>query len=270
MDREFYEYLFKLRSSGFHFTTDENSIEQFSAMILTQSSVHMEVSGSGLLSMGGGLDGGVGFLSESRIRSIRNCMIAVITSQLQIARDMYVDLEKASVLAEYYFSKVEQIDSAQSLVSFSSAMFRDFGELFQSKPWRSYGRIIDKCIRYVEQNLYSPLTVGQVADYVGYSSSHLSDLFKKSTGYSLYSFIQQKKLIEATELLVFTSQSLTSIASSLGYHSLSHFSKAFKKYIGMTPSHFRRYPPIRPQEPRTRLLSEMMSYVSPYVKDAEK
>ena len=41
-------------------------------------------------------------------------------------------------------------------------------------------------------------------------------------------------------LLLYTSQPLTSIASSLGFHSLSHFSKAFKAAEGISPLRFRQ------------------------------
>ena len=41
-------------------------------------------------------------------------------------------------------------------------------------------------------------------------------------------------------LLLYASQPLTSIASSLGFHSLSHFSKAFKAAEGIPPL---RFPP---------------------------
>ena len=70
--------------------------------------------------------------------------------------------------------------------------------------------------------------------------SSLSTLFKKRTGQPLHCFIKEAKLQEARVLLLYTSQPLTSIASSLGFHSLSHFSKAFKAAEGISPLRFRQ------------------------------
>ena len=118
-------------------------------------------------------------------------------------------------------------------------MFQDFHELFYERESVSYGRTIDACIEYIDQNLYSQLTVREIAEHLGYSPEYLTTLFREKTGKTLYAFISGEKIQEARTLLLCTRQSLTSIASALGYHSLSHFSKAFKKAEGFTPSRYR-------------------------------
>ena len=78
-----------------------------------------------------------------------------------------------------------------------------------------------------------------LADHLGYTSSHLSILFRKKTGDNLSTYIKKRKIEEVKTLLRFTDKTLTNIASALGYCSLSHMSKTFKTMVGISPLQYR-------------------------------
>lgn len=90
------------------------------------------------------------------------------------------------------------------------------------------------------KNHHDPLTVGDVAAYVGFSKSYFSAYFKKTLGFSVSAFILRCKLEEGKELLQYTNKSISTISTFLCFSSQSHFQTAFKKQFGMTPNECRR------------------------------
>lgn len=245
MDKEFYEFLYNLRASGFSHNTKENTRQLiYQAHRQNGDGFRLFIHNNGEIASARS-DGEVGSLSDQAIINYRNAIITVAATMHMIAGDHYVDQETSVGLCDYYINKAEIIRTAADFEHLANDLFESYHQLFERKPWQSYGRVLDQCVDFIYQRLYSHLTLQEVADYVGYSPSYLSSLFKKKTGRTLYAFIQESKILEAQKMLLCTNQSLTSIASALGYHSLSHFSKAFKAIVGIPPLQYRITDPVR-------------------------
>lgn len=83
------------------------------------------------------------------------------------------------------------------------------------------------------------ITVQDVADSVNLHRSHFSTAFTEQCGISPMQYLQQLRMGGALRMLKETEHSITEIALSLGYPDLYTFTKAFRKYYGNSPSHFR-------------------------------
>jgi AraC-like DNA-binding protein len=79
----------------------------------------------------------------------------------------------------------------------------------------------------------------ELAEMTGLSQSRFLTLFHELTGDSPTKFIERKRYLEACELLLTTSQSISEIASNLRYADAFHFSRKFKQNAGMSPRAFR-------------------------------
>ena len=88
---------------------------------------------------------------------------------------------------------------------------------------------------YKDQNLY----IGQIADNVHVSESHLRRLFINDLGQSPMEYLQSCRIDHAKEMLLYGPESLGSIAEACGYSSLFYFSKIFKRMVGVSPTEFR-------------------------------
>ncbi|MDQ8204744.1 AraC family transcriptional regulator [Pelagicoccus sp. SDUM812003] len=73
-----------------------------------------------------------------------------------------------------------------------------------------------------------------------YEYGHLSKVFSKSQGVTIERFFTLQRLDRVKELLAYDEQSITEIASELGFSSSAHLSATFKKETGMTPREFRK------------------------------
>lgn len=83
------------------------------------------------------------------------------------------------------------------------------------------------------------LTVGLLADSVGYSPTHLNRIVRAETGRSVSEHIHEQKMERAKARLSDPSVRLYEIAGELGFSHTAYFSAVFRKSTGMRPSEFR-------------------------------
>jgi len=70
--------------------------------------------------------------------------------------------------------------------------------------------------------------------------THLSNLFSTVESVTIEQYFINQKIEKTRELLVYDELTLTEIADRLGYSSVAHLSRQFKKISGMTPSQFKQ------------------------------
>ena len=84
------------------------------------------------------------------------------------------------------------------------------------------------------------MTIEQLVREFYVSPYHLSHMFREKTGYSLKQYLLRRRLGEAQMRLATTQDSIQAIAEAIGFEDASYFSRIFSKYIGMTPSEYRK------------------------------
>ena len=84
-------------------------------------------------------------------------------------------------------------------------------------------------------------SVRYFADKLFLSANYFGDLVKKETGRSAQEYIQQLLIATAKERLCDPSRSVSEIAYSLGFQYPQHFSRMFKKSVGLTPNEYRQH-----------------------------
>ena len=85
-------------------------------------------------------------------------------------------------------------------------------------------------------------SLSEIARTVGASVFHLSRVFHRRTGFSLHQYRNHLRMRAALEHLSDTRVDLSALALSLGFSSHSHFSEAYRRTFGCTPSASRRRP----------------------------
>ena len=84
------------------------------------------------------------------------------------------------------------------------------------------------------------VTIGDVCAAIGTSERSLRRAFLATTGMSWRQYLQESRLLKAMALLAEDDQNLLSIAVTVGYHSVSAFTRAFRRYAGEAPSAYRQ------------------------------
>ena len=101
------------------------------------------------------------------------------------------------------------------------------------------GDDLKKVLNYIDRNIKRGVTLDMAAAYVGMSASYFSKFFKKYVGVNFITYVTDRKIEAAKDMLVNTDRPVVNIAYDLSYSETNYFSKTFKKKVGVTPTEYR-------------------------------
>jgi AraC-like DNA-binding protein len=103
---------------------------------------------------------------------------------------------------------------------------------------RSHREVVNHLKELLAARFAGPLTLDGLAAELHYSPYHLCRLFQRSTGTTIHQYLNRLRLRTALEWMS-AGRDLGEVAIHLGYSSHSHFSAAFRKEFGASPSAIR-------------------------------
>lgn len=80
----------------------------------------------------------------------------------------------------------------------------------------------------------------QLARLLGLGRTRVFEVFRSQTGLTPHDYLQRLRVEHAEDLLRRTGRSVTDIALEAGFGSGAHLANVFRRYVGQTPSAFRR------------------------------
>lgn len=92
---------------------------------------------------------------------------------------------------------------------------------------------------FIELNYHQSISLKEVAQAVGYSSAYLTDLVRRLTGKTLNNWIIERRIAQASTLLLETNDSVEEIALKIGYQNINHFYCQFRDRYKNTPRAWR-------------------------------
>ena len=95
-----------------------------------------------------------------------------------------------------------------------------------------------RVLEYIESNLSRELTLSELAGIAELSLHHFARMFKKTIGVSPYRYVLERRVERAKLMLRSARASLVDISLSVGFYSQSHFTSAFGRMVGATPTEF--------------------------------
>ena len=114
--------------------------------------------------------------------------------------------------------------------------------------WLAMDPRIRNAIDHLAENMKQPFALAGLARRCGLSVSRLVHLFTENTGVSPRSFLEQRRMQHASQLLRLTSLTVTEIAAEVGYPDPFYFSNRFRRHAGASPSAFRKQSAAQPRK----------------------
>lgn len=105
-----------------------------------------------------------------------------------------------------------------------------------------YIEIIQSAIDFIEKNLTAPITVEDVSKNCFQSRWHFQRIFRNVTGYSVYTYIKNRRLALAGNDIILSKEKIIDIALKYQYATPESFLRAFTKRYNTTPLKFRKIP----------------------------
>ena len=103
-----------------------------------------------------------------------------------------------------------------------------------------YKHALEQAVIYIENHLQEDIKVEEVSRFAGYSYYHLNRQFIAVLGESVGGYIKKRRLANAAQKLLYTNDSVISIALENSFESPEAFSRAFKSRYKVSPLQYRK------------------------------
>lgn len=159
-----------------------------------------------------------------------------INSRINERKDLFEDIFRTLYMGY----------STENLMYASSVFFHLLGSFCYLQSYRNTAiqskdetDIVTATIHFMIENIERKLSLAEISQYVGYSISQLSMLFRKRTGYSITAYMNQIKIQKACQLLDLTDMKINKICYKVGIEDCYYFSRLFSKIMGVSPKKYR-------------------------------
>jgi AraC-like DNA-binding protein len=147
------------------------------------------------------------------------------------AEFLTVDGDAARVITDYYDLPPEPRHRKYAKSGLDSERMQD------------YKRRLEQIMQTRQAYLQPNLTLPRLADMVGCSVNHLSQVINGGLGVTFFDYLNGYRVRHARELLNTlgeSSEAVIEVAFAVGFNSNSAFYAAFKKFVGQTPAQYRQ------------------------------
>ena len=131
--------------------------------------------------------------------------------------------------------------------------YENWGKKLKPKSQKTYHRhlnIVHQTQEILNHSFENSISLEYLANELNCSVYHLCRTYHRITGSSIHQTINQLRLRRAVHHIAETHDDFATLGISLGYSDHSHFSQAFRKSYGFSPSQFKQqiitHQPITP------------------------
>lgn len=142
-------------------------------------------------------------------------------------------------------SKMDELTEAISAMTGNLKRVReaDVPDFEQEEKNEAGSFIVKNALAYIEKHYREKLTLTDVADQIYVSQWHLSKLLNRHTEHTFSELLNGVRIDAAKELLKDPSLRIGDIADEVGFMDIAHFSRVFKKQVGVSANEYRNSMP---------------------------
>ena len=156
----------------------------------------------------------------------------------ELLRAIAARLEKQVPLQQWYAAQSQRV--IEPLPPDTIRLAAATQSIFPSCPK------LTEVFHFIEANYHRPITLGEVAEIVGYSPTYLTNLMGLQTGQTVHCWIVKRRMAQACSLLLETKLTVNQIAEAVGYQDASYFGRQFRQLHGMPPKAWRKKGDVLP------------------------
>jgi AraC family transcriptional regulator of arabinose operon len=148
-------------------------------------------------------------------------------------------IDRVSAMLDEIVSALERDQSPPRLVATAGMAWRLLTQLAVDRILPEHGEPLERAMRYLSERIDGSIKVPDLAALVGISPSHLSTLFRKSTGGGVLAHHSALKMARARQLLDTTELPISAVSREIGMQDQFYFSRQFSRLHNMSPSAYR-------------------------------
>jgi AraC family transcriptional regulator len=128
-------------------------------------------------------------------------------------------------------------------LSLSVALIRNYGHVSLTPPIAKGGISrpnLHRVLEFIAANLQDEIHLEDLAKVAGLSVFHFARAFRQSMGATPHQYVLKRRIDKARALLRQPGSTIDAVATATGFADASHFSKIFRKQVGVTPKTWQR------------------------------
>ncbi len=160
----------------------------------------------------------------------------------QLCQKWGVEANREALRKAYFSGKVisqKEHDSAIKLLSIFAQHLAMLSNQVFIQQENAESPVITKARAYIQEHQTEEISLGQVAKAVNMSSYYFCKMFKKVTGINFTDYVARIRIEKSKNLLLNPNLRVSEIAFEVGFQSLTHFNRVFKKILGQSPTEYR-------------------------------
>lgn len=168
------------------------------------------------------------------IRDMPKTEIQPFIADIEVSRRIREIMDEMEEKQPFY-----RTEACAKLISLFVYLHRNYPEEDHAAAQTRAGKrleMVKAAISYIRRHFTEPITVDDICRAVSYSRSQVCHSFKEITGKSLVEYINFVRCHHARVLLNNGQYTVSECAEQSGFHTLSYFSKIYRKQMGVPPS----------------------------------
>lgn len=161
---------------------------------------------------------------------------------MKLMADWGVEEEPETLRKAYFATKIvsnRQHDSVVKLLAIFAQHLSMLSNQVVVQHENAEPPVITRAKEYIHEHQTEELSLGQVAKAVNTSTFYFCKMFKKVTGINFTDYLSRVRIEKAKNLLLNPNLRVSEIAFEVGFQSLTHFNRVFKKILGQSPTEYR-------------------------------
>jgi len=166
---------------------------------------------------------------------------------VKLAQEWGVEVDRAGLKEAYFKTRVlssKQYESMIKLLSFFAQHLSLVSNHVVMRHENAEPPVITRAKQYIQENQTEDLSLGQVAKAVNMSTFYFCKMFKKVTGINFTDYLSRVRMEKAKNLSLNPNLRISEIAFAVGFQSLTHFNRVFKRILGQSPTEYRTQMPV--------------------------
>ena len=153
-----------------------------------------------------------------------------------------VEADPAEMRAAYFGTRtlpVKQQESVKKLLAIFAQHLSILSNQIVVQTENAEPPVITKAKQYIQSHQTEDISLLDVAKAVNTSSFYFCKMFRKVTGINFTDYLARLRIERAKNLLLNPNLRISEIAYEVGFQSLTHFNRVFKKIVGHSPTDYR-------------------------------
>lgn len=171
----------------------------------------------------------------------------VRNARVRLGKQEREECERILNQVNRFYGKHDEIQMHRMLVAFYDLLLFIGGQygmsgMESSPPSLEKERLANEIVQFIDQNFMDEVRLDRMEMEFFISKYHLSRTFREITGLSIFEYLCHKRIEKAKQLLQHdVSENVVSdVCYRVGYNHPAHFSRVFKKLVGVSPIQYRK------------------------------